>query len=146
MDASGPTSAPIEAPIHRRPVLYPDRYAWYVLASALDIMVTVSVLVHLGAREVNSFAQWSIERFGTWGLIGLKFLSVVLVVSICEHVGRRRPRAGAALATAAIFLSLIPVAAALAQVVYYTARGELVITDWPRTEQAGGGQPEWIDR
>jgi uncharacterized membrane protein len=136
---------PIDAPIHLRHVLYPDRYAWYILASALDIMVTVTVLVHLGAREVNSFAQWSIEQFGTWGLIGLKFLSVILVVAICEHVGRRRPRLGAALATAAIFVSLIPVGSALVQVIYFTARGELVITEWPRVEQAGGGVPESIE-
>lgn len=122
-----------DQPFHRRAVLYPDRYAWYVLASALDIMVTVTVLVHLGAREVNTFAQWSIERFGTWGLIGLKFLSVIAVVAICEHVGRRRPRLGASLATIAIFLSLLPVAAALAQVLYFTVRGELVVTEWPRT-------------
>src|SRR5690349_11853101 len=108
------------APIHLRHVLYPDRYAWYVLASALDGMVTITVLVHLGAREVNTFAQWSIERFGNWGLIGLKFLSVILVVLICEYVGRRRRRLGAALATAAIFLSLIPVVAAMTQVVYLT--------------------------
>jgi hypothetical protein len=136
---------PDSAPSHRRPVLFPDRYAWYVLASSLDIMVTVTVLVHLGAREVNTFAQWSIEHFGTWGLIGLKFLSVILVVMICEYIGRRSRRTGAALATAAIFLSLIPVAAALTQVAYLTASGQLVITDWPRTEQAGGGVPGTID-
>jgi len=136
----------IDLPLHRRHVLYPDRYAWYVLASALDVMVTVTVLVHLGAREVNSFAQWSIDRFGTWGLIGLKFLSVILVVAICEYIGRRHRRGGAALATLAIFLSLTPVAAALTQVVYLTVKGQLVVTPWPRTEQAGGGVPEYIDR
>src|SRR2546426_5662337 len=83
MDAISDATLP-SLPPHRRPVLYPDRYAWYVLASSLDVMVTVTLLVHLGGREVNSFAQWSIERFGTWGLIGLKFLSVILVVAICE--------------------------------------------------------------
>jgi len=120
--------------IHRRPVLFPDAYAWYVLVSALDVMVTVTVLVHLGAQELNTFAQWTIEEFGTWGLIGLKFISVALVVLICEYVGRRRPGLGRKLAIAAIFLSLLPVAAALAQVVYFTARGETVIQEWPRPE------------
>src|SRR3954464_993197 len=99
--------------LYARHVLYPDRYAWYVLASALDVMVTVTVLVHLGAREVNTFAQWSIEHFGTWGLISLKFISVVLVVGICEFVGRRRPKMGQLLATLAIFASLTPVLAAM---------------------------------
>src|SRR5688572_17904597 len=88
----------------RRQVLYPNRYAWYVLVSALDIMFTVALLVHLGAREVNMLAQASIELFGTWGLIGLKFLSVVLVVAICEWVGRQRPRLGGKVATTAIFI------------------------------------------
>ena len=127
-------------PIHRGALLYSDRYAWYVLVSAMDVMVTVKLLVHLGmreedvvdehqiiAREANTFAQWTIDQFGTWGLIGLKFLSVILVVAICEYVGRRNQRAGRRLAFAAIFLSLIPVAAALVQVAYLTATGELVV-------------------
>ena len=57
-------------------VLYPDRYVWYVFVSAMDIMVTVMVLIHLRMQEANTFAQWSIDHFGTWGLIGLKFLSI----------------------------------------------------------------------
>jgi uncharacterized membrane protein len=117
----------------RRPVLYPDHYAWYVLVSALDIMLTVMLLVHLGAREVNMIAQRSIELFGTWGLIGLKFASVLVVIAICEYLGRRvgRQRLGGRLALAAIFISLFPVAAAAAQVVFVLALGELAWIDWP---------------
>lgn len=107
------------------PVLYPDRYAWYVLASALDVMVTITVLTHLRAREVNLLAKWTIDQFGSWGLIGLKFVSVVLVVLICEFVGRRQPRTGRLLATLAIAASLLPVTAALVQAVYFGLRGEL---------------------
>ena len=121
-------------------MLYPDRYAWYILVSALDIMVTVKLLAHLGihetviwgetaivAREANTFAQWTIDQFGTWGLIGLKFLSVIAVVVICEYIGRRREKTGRRLALAAIFLSLLPIAAALLQVGYLTLTGELII-------------------
>lgn len=121
--------------IHRRPVLYPDMYAWYILVSALDIIVTVTLLVHfghLGAHEANTFAQWTIDLCGTWGLIGLKFLSVCLVVGICEFIGRRRERAGRRLAFAAIFISLMPITAALIQTGYYAATGELIIERWPR--------------
>lgn len=118
----------------RRPVLYPERYAWYVLVSALDIMFTVTLLIHLGAREVNMIAQRAIELFGTWGLIGLKFSSVILVVAICEYIGRRHERKGRALATAAIFISLFPVAAALAQVLFVAAFGNLQWVPWPPTE------------
>lgn len=113
-------------------VLYPDRYVWYVLVSAMDIVVTVSVLVHYGAREVNSIAQASIELFGTWGLIGLKFLTLVIVVAICEYIGRRRRRLGATIATIAVVASLSPVIAASVQVFWLWAHGELAHTEWPR--------------
>lgn len=132
-----PQTYPTHGPIHKRHVLYPDAYAWYVLASALDVMVTITVLVHLGAREVNTFAQWTIEYFGTWGLIGLKFISVIIVVVICEHIGRKRLHLGRSLAVAAIFASLFPVTAALGQVAYYTATGRLVIQEWPHDHGPG---------
>lgn len=120
--------------VARRPVLFPDRYAWYVLVSALDVIVTVTLLVHLGAREVNMIAQRSIDNFGTWGLVGLKFASVIFVVVVCEFVGRRRERTGRALATAAIFISLFPVVAALLQVLFVLAFGELMWQTWPPAE------------
>lgn len=126
--------APTAASVWRRAVLYPDRYAWYVFASALDIIVTVTVLTHLGFREANSFAQKSIDYFGTWGLIGLKFLSVIVVLCICEYVGRRREHAGRTLATLAIALSLFPVAFALLQVVFGWLMGDVVVTEWPRAD------------
>jgi len=119
-----------------RPVLYPDRYAWYVLASALDIMLTVTVLVHLRGREVNTLAQWSIDHFGTWGLIGLKFLSVILVVCICEYVGRHRLHLGRTLATIAIAASLLPVTAALLQIGALTLQGRISWMDGPSIEAA----------
>jgi hypothetical protein len=108
-----------------KPVLYPDRYAWYVLVSSLDIMLTVKLLIYLGAREVNMIAQKSIELFGTWGLIGLKFLSVILVVIICEYIGRRNYVTGRRLATAAIAVSLIPITAAIVQILYLLISGEI---------------------
>lgn len=116
------------------PVLYPDRYAWYILVSTMDIVVTVMVLVHYGAREVNSIAQASIELFGTWGLIGLKFLTLIIVIAICEFVGRRNPRMGRNVATIAIALSLFPVFAAFVQVVTLWSAGELWFSDWPEIE------------
>ncbi len=119
-----------------RPVLYPDRYAWYVLASALDVMLTVTVLVHLHGREVNTLAQWSIDRFGTWGLIGLKFLSVILVVCICEYVGKHRRDVGRAVATIAIGISLVPVTAALVQIGALSLQGRISWVDGSASEPA----------
>jgi hypothetical protein len=133
LDSSGALPPPPPPPRRwEHPVLYPDRYAWYVLASVLDITVTVSVLVHYGAREVNSFAQASIELFGTWGLIALKFLTLAIVVAICEFVGRRHLRLGRVLATIAILASLLPVLSAASQVFVLWSRGDLAYTDWPR--------------
>jgi hypothetical protein len=112
-------------------VLYPDRYVWYVFVSAMDIMVTVMVLIHLRMQEANTFAQWSIDHFGTWGLIGLKFLSVILVVLICEYIGRRSYRRGKRLATIAIGLSLIPITAAIVQIAYVAATEGIKWVDAP---------------
>lgn len=124
-------------------VLYPDRYAWYILASTMDIVVTVTVLVHYGAREVNSIAQASIELFGTWGLIGLKFLTLIIVIAICEFIGRRQERLGRMLATIAIAASLMPVLAAATQVFWYWGRGELRHTEWPRPLDNDDDPPGW---
>lgn len=108
-------------------VLYPDLYAWFVLVGFLDVIVTVFVLTHLGAREVNMLAVEYIELFGTWGLIALKAGTVVVVVLVCELVGRYRRRLGRAIALGAIIVSMIPVVAALAQTGWLLAHGELVV-------------------
>lgn len=141
--SAGVPAAPVAAPgvgadsrawWRARSVLYPERYLWYVLVSSLDIIVTVSVLIHYGAREVNSIAQASIELFGTWGLIGLKFLTLVIVVLICEYIGRKDERLGRIVATVAVAASLSPVLAATVQVFWLWGWGDLTYTEWPRLE------------
>src|SRR5262245_51719109 len=67
----------------RERALYPDHYVWYVIAATLDVLVTYVIIGQLGGREVNRVAGALVERFGHWGLIGLKYASVVLVVLIC---------------------------------------------------------------
>ena len=96
-------------------VLYPAQYVWYVLASSLDLITTHTVIRHFSAIEVNTIADRAIRLFGFWGLIGLKFGTVVLVVLICEYVGRRRPRLGKKIAEWAVAISAVPVAVALIQ-------------------------------
>ncbi|MBC7834622.1 MAG: hypothetical protein H7Y88_05915 [Phycisphaerales bacterium] len=97
-------------------VLYPNHYAWYVLVSTLDLVMTNTVIHHFNAREVNTIADRAIALFGFWGLIGLKFATVVVVVLICEYVGRRRHATGRRVAAWAIAISAIPVIIAAAQV------------------------------
>ena len=88
---------------------YPDAYVWLVLVSALDIMLTMIVLVALDGFEVNPIAADVIERLGyTWAIV-FKFAIVVFVIVICEVIGRRDDRAGRRLARAAVVINALPV-------------------------------------
>jgi hypothetical protein len=110
----------------RHHALYPERYAWFVLTSALDIILTHSILQHFadfGGRELNTIADWVIGRFDIWGAIGLKFLTVVVVIATCEIVGRRKPRVGSGLATAVLVLSFFPPVIALLQLARFAISG-----------------------
>jgi uncharacterized membrane protein len=106
--------------VPRGPVLYPNLYAWYVLASALDVMLTYAIIYKLGGREVNVVANNLLSMFGHWGLIGLKFATVVLVVAVCELIGRWRVGVGRRLAIAAIVISAMPVGYGLVLVLAWT--------------------------
>jgi hypothetical protein len=110
----------------RHHALYPERYAWFVLTSTLDIILTHSILHHFadfGGRELNTVADWVIGRFDIWGAIGLKFLTVIVVIATCEIVGRRRPGVGSGLATTVLVLSLLPPGIALAQLAMFASNG-----------------------
>jgi len=99
-----------------RAVLYPNLYAWFVFASALDILLTHSIIQHLGGVEVNTIADWFIRTFDWWGAIVLKFATVLFVIGVCEVVGQRHARRGRFLATLAVILGFLPVTAGLAQI------------------------------
>lgn len=103
--------------------LYPDHYAWYILASSLDVMVTYFIIWRLGGREVNAVANHLVQQFGHWGLIMLKFSSIVLVVAICEWVGRQKELRGRRLAIAAVVISALPVGAGLVQIFAWVGWG-----------------------
>jgi hypothetical protein len=98
-------------------VLYPDRYAWYVFVSALDVILT-TVLLHFGAEEVNLVANWVLGRYNIAGLVVFKFVLVSLVLSICEYVGHRRPKLGQWLIEWAVGLTCIPVLLAILQLLF----------------------------
>lgn len=95
-------------------ILYPDQYFWYILVGILDIVVTYVVLL-LGGSEVNSIANQALHAFGHWGLVGIKFASIAVVVLICEFIGRRRGTIGRTLAITAVGISAAPPAIGLAQ-------------------------------
>lgn len=93
----------------RPAVLYPNLYVWYIFAASLDVMMTYAFIYKLGGIEMNRVADLLVDRFEHWGLIGLKFSTVILVVLICEIVGRRSFKTGRRLAVAAIIVSAFPV-------------------------------------
>ena len=92
-----------------RHVHYPQYYLWFVLLAALDVMATWVVL-HMGGREANAFANWVLQRWQLPGMVLLKFAAVVLVVIICEYIGTQRPKTGLRVIQIAIVLYAIPVA------------------------------------
>jgi hypothetical protein len=105
--------------------LYPNRYVWFVFASTLDILLTHAILHHFsdfGGRELNTIADWVIRRFDIWGAITLKFVTVLVVITACEIVGRKNPRTGSRLATTVLILSLIPPGVALWQLLAFALR------------------------
>lgn len=99
----------------RREVFFPDHYCWYLLVCVLDLVLTNTVLNHFGGVEVNGLASGVIEAAGFWGLIGFKMATVILVILICEHIGRVRPHTARRVAEWAIAISAIPSVLSLTQ-------------------------------
>ncbi len=87
---------------------YPNQYVWFVLVSALDIMLTWCVL-RIGGREVNPVAESVIDRFGLPGMVAFKFALVIFVIIMCEWMGRRSDRVGHKIAEWAVAITSIPV-------------------------------------
>ncbi|CAN5348753.1 hypothetical protein BH09PLA1_BH09PLA1_13930 [soil metagenome] len=96
----------------RRHVIFPNGYAWFVLVSALDIMLTW-VILHVGGYEANSLADAIIWRYGLPGLVIFKLVLVTIVVLICETVGRKKHEAARLLLSVGIMLTCMPVVLAL---------------------------------
>ena len=97
-------------------MLYPRSYKWFVFISAVDVILTWFILL-LGGREVNVIADAVIASAGLQGILIYKFSLVLLVVMICEVVGRRRSRVGRNLARAAIAITALPVVLSITQLV-----------------------------
>ena len=89
---------------------YPDAYTWLVLFSGLDILLTMFVLFLWSGFEVNPIARAVIETMGPYWAILFKLGTVVLVIVICEIIGRRDDRMGRGLAKVFVVMSAIPVA------------------------------------
>ena len=91
--------------------LYPNRYVWFVLLSAMDVMLTF-VILWMGGREANGIANAILQRFGIAGMTAFKFLIVIFVILLCELIGRRNDGAARRLAEWSIALTCVPVVVA----------------------------------
>jgi hypothetical protein len=98
-------------PLHRRHVLFPNGYAWFVFVSSLDIMLTW-VILHFGGREQNALAEKIIYRYGLPGLVIFKFVIVVFVIGLCETIGRKHYESARKLLSLGIIITCFPVALA----------------------------------
>jgi len=124
IDAGGPAVRAIRR--QSGAVLFPNHYAWYLIVATMDVMLTHKILGefwHLGGREVNPIAQYFIEKLGYWATVALKYSTVVVVIAVCESVGRKYPHTGRGLAIAAVVLSALPVAWGLVQLARFAFSG-----------------------
>lgn len=116
-------TSPAAARWHGMPEMrYQNLYVWNVLVAALDVMLTIAVIYGHGGYEVNPIAAAVIAHMGIPGAVGLKFGIILLVIIICEVVGRRDDRAGRGLAQAALAINSVPVVYTLGLLVVAAAQ------------------------
>ena len=89
---------------------YQNAYVWLIFVSVLDLLLTMFVLYLWGGYEVNPIAAAVIDHMGFLWAIVFKFGLIVLVIIICEVLGRRHDPTGRRLATVAVVISALPVA------------------------------------
>ena len=100
--------------------LYPNLYVWYVFAGTLDILVTYIIVNHLGGGEANEMARRILAKHGWAGIVALKYATVIIVLLVCEFVGRKNARLGKGLAITAVILSALPVGLGLLRALAWT--------------------------
>jgi hypothetical protein len=91
-----------------REMRYPNAYAWLLLLSSLDVMLTWVILL-FGGSEVNPLARWIIDHYGLTGMIIYKFALIVFFITICEIVGTLRDSTGWLLSRLSVLIACIPV-------------------------------------
>ena len=89
---------------------YQNAYVWLVLVSALDILLTAMVLHTWSGNEVNPVVEAIIHKKGFAWIVPFKLAMCILVIIICEVVGRHRNQLGHRLAVTAVIISAFPVA------------------------------------
>jgi hypothetical protein len=112
-----PTESPASEPsprFGRGQVLYPNAYVWFVFVSAMDVFMT-AIILGFGGAEVNPIADSVLSAWGVTGMVIFKFAIVLLVILLCELIGRLRHRTGRRLAYFAVGITAVPMVLAFAQ-------------------------------
>ena len=91
-----------------RQMRYPNAYAWLLLLSAMDVMLTWVILL-LKGREVNPIANWVIKQWELSGMITYKFMLILFFIMICEVIGHMREPTGRFLSRVSVAIAMIPV-------------------------------------
>lgn len=117
LPASEAAVAPV-AGFFNRAILYEDLLKWFLLLSCLDILFTWVVL-HMGGSEVNWIARLFLEHGDLYGLVAFKFTMVVLIILLCDFVGRRNDARGKFIAKAAVVITSFPVILASMQLLIF---------------------------
>lgn len=87
-----------------------------MLVGTLDILITYLIL-RLGGSEANPVARLGLELLGHWGLVIVKFPSLIVVIGICEWLAARRATLGKRVAEWSVAVSCFPVVYGLALIV-----------------------------
>lgn len=87
---------------------YPNSYAWLLLLSSMDVMLTWTILL-FGGAEVNPIARWVIDHYELPGMIIYKFALIVFFITICEIVGTLRDSTGWLLSKLSVMIACVPV-------------------------------------
>src|SRR5687767_530393 len=95
------------------PMRYQNQYVWFLFFASLDIMLTWAILKREGT-EVNPIARWVIEVWDLPGAIAFKFSLILVVITVCEVIGRRQDGTGRWLSNFSVVVSSLPVFYSLA--------------------------------
>lgn len=98
---------------------YENQYVWFLFFASLDIMLTWAILKREGS-EVNPVARVVIEMWDLPGAIAFKFSLILVVITVCEVIGRRQDRTARWLVNVSVFVSSMPVFYSLALLTWHT--------------------------
>lgn len=106
------------------PCRYLDIHAWFLCLALLDVVLT-TIILRLGGSEANAVARGVLHAAGVEGMVAFKFAAAVLVLCICEAVGRRREPLGRNIALFGVAANTVAVTLGAMYLVLFSTAGYL---------------------